>query len=103
MAKKPVTKNNQIKEIKNNPNKTPAKTTKTTVKTTNKPKKPTAKKIPPKVPKEKILDNLSILKSSPYINVKGKGQLNQKKLTLKDLFEKNLLLKKIYFFKRKKS
>ncbi|MHA1350491.1 MAG: AAA family ATPase [Promethearchaeota archaeon] len=94
MAKKPVTKNNQIKEIKNNPNKTPAKTTKTTVKTTNKPKKPTAKKIPPKVPKEKILDNLSILKSSPYINVKGKGQLNQKKLTLKDLFEKNLLLQK---------
>ena len=94
MAKKPVTKNNQIKETKKNPNKTPAKTTKTTVKTTNKPKKSTAKKTPPKEPKEKILDNLSILKSSPYINVKGKGQLNQKKLTLKDLFEKNLLLHK---------
>ena len=94
MAKKPVTKNNQIKETQKNSNKTPAKTTKTTVKTTNKPKKPTAKKTPPKEPKVKILDNLSILKSSPYINVKGKGQLNQKKLTLKDLFEKNLLLQK---------
>ena len=94
MAKKPVTKNNQIKETQKNSNKTPAKTTKTTVKTTNKPKKPTAKKAPPKEPKVKILDNLSILKSSPYINVKGKGQLNQKKLTLKDLFEKNLLLQK---------
>jgi MoxR-like ATPase len=94
MAKKPVTKNNQIKETQKNSNKTPAKTTKTTVKTTNKPKKPTAKKSLPKEPKVKILDNLSILKSSPYINVKGKGQLNQKKLTLKDLFEKNLLLQK---------
>jgi MoxR-like ATPase len=96
MAKKPVTKNKQIPK---SPNKTPTKTipktkTKTTVKTTNTTKKAPAKKTPPKEPKEKRLDNLSILKSSPYINVKGKGQLNQKKLTLKDLFEKNLLLQK---------
>ena len=94
MAKKPVTKNNQIKKTQKPPIKTPAKTTKTTVKTTNTPKKPAAEKTPTKEPKEKILDNLSILKSSPYINVKGKGQLNQKQLTLKDLFEKNLLLQK---------
>jgi len=91
MAKKPVTKNNQIKKTQNSSNKTPAKTT---AKTSNTPKKPAAKKTAPKEPKEKILDNLSILKSSPYINLKGKGQLNQKKLTLKDLFEKNLLLQK---------
>jgi len=96
MAKKPVTKNKQIPK---SPNKTPTKTipktkTKTTVKTTNTTKKAPAKKTPPKELKEKRLDNLSILKSSPYINVKGKGQLNQKKLTLKDLFEKNLLLQK---------
>jgi len=94
MAKKPVTKNNQIKKTQKPPIKTPAKTTKTTVKTTNTPKKPAAKKTPTKEPKEKILDNLSILKSSPYINVNGKGQLNQKQATLKDLFEKNLLLQK---------
>jgi len=96
MAKTPVTKNKQIPK---SPNKTPTKTipktkTKTTVKTTNTTKKAPAKKTPPKELKEKRLDNLSILKSSPYINVKGKGQLNQKKLTLKDLFEKNLLLQK---------
>ena len=99
MAKKPVTKNNQIKKTQKSPNKTPAKTipktkTKTTAKTSNATKKPAAKKTPLKEPKEKILDNLSILKSSPYINVKSKGQLNQKQLTLKDLFEKNLLLQK---------
>ncbi len=95
MAKKPVTKNNQINKTQKNQTKTPVKTrTNTTTKTNNATKKPAAKKTPPKEPKEKILDNLSILKSSPYINVKGKGQLNQKKLTLKDLFEKNLLLQK---------
>ena len=95
MAKKPVTKNNQINKTQKNQTKTPVKTrTNTTTKTNNATKKPAAKKKPPKEPKEKILDNLSILKSSPYINVKGKGQLNQKKLTLKDLFEKNLLLQK---------
>ena len=91
MAKKPVTKNNQIKKTQKSPNKTPAKKT---AKTSNATKKPAAKKTPPQEPKEKILDNLSILKSSPYINVKSKGQLNQKQLTLKDLFEKNLLLQK---------
>jgi len=95
MAKKPVTKNNQINKTQKNQTKTPVKTrTNTTTKTNNATKKPAAKKTPPKEPKEKILDNLSILKSSPYINVKSKGQLNQKKLTLKDLFEKNLLLQK---------
>ena len=91
MAKKPVTKNNQIKKTQKRPTKTPAKKI---AKTTNATKKPAAKKTPLKEPKEKILDNLSILKSSPYINVKSKGLLNQKQLTLKDLFEKNLLLQK---------
>ena len=95
MAKKPVTKNNQIKKTQKPPIKTPVKTrTNTTAKTSNATKKPAANKTPQKETKEKILDNLSILKSSPYINVKGKGQLNQKQLTLKDLFEKNLLLQK---------
>lgn len=95
MAKKPVTKNNQIKKTQKPPIKTPVKTrTTTTAKTSNATKKPAANKTPQKETKEKILDNLSILKSSPYINVKGKGQLNQKQLTLKDLFEKNLLLQK---------
>ncbi len=96
MAKKPVTKN---KKIPKSPNKTPTKTipktkTETTTKTNNTSKKVPAKKTPPKKPKEKRLDNLSILKSSPYINVKDKGQLNQKQATLKDLFEKNLLSQK---------
>ena len=95
MAKKPVTKNNQIKKTQKPPIKTPVKTrTTTTAKTSNATKKPAANKTPQKETKEKRLDNLSILKSSPYINVKGKGQLNQKQLTLKDLFEKNLLLQK---------
>jgi len=95
MAKKPVTKNNQIKKTQKPPIKTPVKTrTTTTAKTSNATKKPAANKTPQKETKEKILDNLSILKSSPYINVKGKGQLNQKQATLKDLFEKNLLLQK---------
>ena len=95
MAKKPVTKNNQIKKTQKPPIKTPVKTrTNTTAKTSNATKKPAANKTPQKETKEKRLDNLSILKSSPYINVKGKGQLNQKQLTLKDLFEKNLLLQK---------
>jgi len=91
MAKKPVTKNNQIKKTQKSPTKTPVKPT---AKTSNTTKKAAAKKTPPKAPKEKILDNLSILKSSPYINVKSKGQLNQKQLTLKELFEKNLLSQK---------
>ena len=96
MAKKPVTKNKQIPK---SPNKAPTKKipktqTKTTAKTSNTTKKAPAKKTPPKEPKEKILDNLSILKSSPYINVKDKSQLNQKQATLKDLFEKNLLSQK---------
>jgi len=99
MAKKPVTKNNQIKKTQKNPTKTPTKTipkkkTITTAKTSNASKKPTAKKTAPKETKAKRLDNLSILKSSPYINVKSKGQLNQKQLTLKELFEKNLLSQK---------
>jgi len=99
MAKKPVTKNNQIKKTQKSPTKTPTKTipkkkTITTAKTSNASKKPTAKKTAPKETKAKRLDNLSILKSSPYINVKSKGQLNQKQLTLKELFEKNLLSQK---------
>jgi len=99
MAKKPVTKNNQINKNQKSKTKTPAKTitktkTKTTAKTSNTIKKAPAKKTPTKEPKEKRLDNLSILKSSPYINVKDKNQLNQKQATLKDLFEKNLLSQK---------
>lgn len=95
MAKKPVTKNNQINKTQKSPNKTPAKTrTITTAKTSKTTKNVAAKKTPPKEPKEKKLDNLSILKSSPYLKLNDKGQLNQKQASLKDLFEKNLLSQK---------
>ena len=63
MAKKPLTKNNQIKKTQKNPNKTPAKTTKTPVKTANTPKKPVAKNTPSKKPKEKILDNIQYIRN----------------------------------------
>jgi len=82
MAKKPVTKNNQIKKTQKNPNKTPTKAipktkTKTTAKTSNTKKEPAVKKTSPKKPKDKILDNISILKSSPYFRGNNKSQLNQ--------------------------
>ncbi|GAH45952.1 unnamed protein product, partial [marine sediment metagenome] len=95
MAKKPVTKNKQVKKTQKGPNKaSPKPTTATNLKTSKTPPKATIKKIPQKKPKEKILDNLSILKSSPYINVKKKGQTTQKQVSLKDLFERNLLSQK---------
>ena len=95
MAKKPVTKNKQVKKTQKSPNKaSPKPTTATNPKTSKTPPKAVIKKIPQKKPKEKILDNLSILKSSPYINVKKKGQMTQKQASLKDLFEKNLLSQK---------
>ena len=70
MAKKPVTKNSQINKAQKETKKAPPKTT--TKKTTN--KKPTPNKRAPQKAKVKILDNLSILKSSPYINQKNEAK-----------------------------
>jgi len=95
MAKKPVTKNKQVKKTQKSPTKALPKTKTATKTKTSKTSSTTAtKKIPQKKPKDKILDNLSILKSSPYINVKKKGQITQKQASLKDLFERNLLSQK---------
>jgi MoxR-like ATPase len=97
MAKKPVTKNNQInnaqKGSKPTSPKTGAKSTTTKPSTTKKaaPKKPAQKKPAPKKPKVKVLDNLSILKTSPYIKQKSGIKSPQKNPTLKDLFEQSLL------------
>ena len=87
MAKKPVTKNNQI-----NKGKKPAPPKTATSKTTT--QKPTPKKVAPKKPKVKVLDNLSILKSSPYLKLKKEAKTPQKKPTLKDLFNRSLLSQK---------
>jgi len=95
MAKKPVTKNKQVKKTQKSPTKALPKTKTATKTKTSKTSSTTAtKKIPQKKPKDKILDNLSILKSSPYINVKKKGQITQKQASFKDLFERNLLSQK---------
>lgn len=94
MAKKPVTKNNQINKAQKEKKTTPTKTTanKTPTKQTS-TKKPAPKKSTPQKPKPKakVLDNLSILKSSPYINQNGGMKTAQKQASLKELFEKNLL------------
>jgi len=97
MAKKPATKNNQInkgqKETKKALTKTTANKTLTKQTSTKKPapKNPTPQKPKPKV---KVLDNLSILKSSPYVTQKGDAKTSQKQSSLKELFEKNLLSQK---------
>lgn len=94
MAKKPVTKNNQINKDQKDKKTTPAKTTaKKTPTKQSSTKKPTPRKKSPQKPKPKVkvLDNLSILKSSPYITQNSGTKTIQKPLSLKELFEKNLL------------
>ena len=61
MAKKPVTKNNQINKAQKEKQTTPTKTTANKTPSKQTPKKPTPQK--PKA-KAKVLDNLSILKRS---------------------------------------
>ncbi|MFX1554764.1 MAG: AAA family ATPase [Promethearchaeota archaeon] len=50
------------------------------------PKKPAEKKTP-----KKPLDNLTILKNSPYLKQPVQSQTSKKQHTLKELFERNLL------------
>ncbi|NVM20112.1 MAG: hypothetical protein HWN80_20615, partial [Candidatus Lokiarchaeota archaeon] len=94
MAKKLVTKNNQMNKDQKDAKPAPTSTTtsKTTSKTTT--QKPTPKKVTPQKPKVKVLDNLSILKSSPYLKQKNESKTPQKKPTLKDLFDRSLLSQK---------
>ncbi len=81
MAKKPLTrKTTTSKSVSKKP------TQKATVAT-----KSTAKKSPQKKTTKKPLDNLSILKNSPYLKKSAKSQVTKKDLTLKELFERNLL------------
>ncbi|MFX0074804.1 MAG: AAA family ATPase [Candidatus Hermodarchaeota archaeon] len=95
MAKKPVTKNNQINKAQKETKTTPSKTSATTSSPKKTPtKKPAPKKPMPQKPKEKVLDNLSILKTSPYIQQKNEPKAGQKHFSLKDLFEQNLLSQK---------
>ncbi|MFX1448297.1 MAG: AAA family ATPase [Promethearchaeota archaeon] len=95
MAKKPVTKNNQINKAQKE-----MKTTSTTTTIKENPTKqipheePVPKKPTPQKPKVKVLDNLSILKGSPYIKQKDGAKTTQKQSSLKDLFEKNMLSSK---------
>lgn len=90
MAKKPVSKNNQIEKDQKETKAAPPKVT-TTKPTTQ---KPTPKKPAPQKSKVKVLDNLSILKSSPYMNQKNDSKTTQKQLSLKELFEKSLISQK---------
>ena len=58
------------------------------------PTKSTQKKPPQKKPTKKPIDNLAILKNSPYLKQSSKSQTSKKQLTLKELFERNLLSQK---------
>lgn len=57
-------------------------------------KKPTSTKPSQKKPTKKPVDNLAILKNSPYLKHPSKSQTSKKRLTLKELFERNLLSQK---------
>jgi predicted ATPase with chaperone activity len=95
MAKKPVTKNNQLNKAQKETKTTSTKTTANKAPTKKTPpKKPAPKKPTPLNPKVKILDNLSILKSSPYVNQAKGTKATQKQSSLKELFEQNLLSQK---------
>jgi len=90
MAKKPVTKTNQTNKAQKDTKLTPPNTT-TNIPSTQ---KPIPQKSTPHKAKVKVLDNLSILKSSPYIKQKIESKTTQKQSSLKDLFEKNMLSSK---------
>ena len=95
MAKKPVSKNNQQNKAQKETKTTPPTTTSTKPQTEQAlPKKTTPQKPTLKKPKEKVLNNLSILKTSPYIQQKSQIKANQKPNSLKELFEQNLLSQK---------
>ncbi len=70
-TKKPISKSTTTKIPQKNPSQKP----KTSVKPSQK----------------KPIDNLTILKSSPYLKDSSKSQISKKQYTLKELFEKNLL------------
>ncbi|MFX0047588.1 MAG: AAA family ATPase [Candidatus Hermodarchaeota archaeon] len=95
MAKKPVTKNNQINKAQKEMKTTSTITTIKETPTKQVPhEEPVPKKPTPQKPKVKVLDNLSILKGSPYIKQKDGAKTTQKQSSLKDLFEKNMLSSK---------
>ncbi len=85
MAKKPLSKTTT--SSKSSPSKIP---------TLKSPEvAPTQKKPPTSISKKKKpIDNLSILKTSPYLKQSSKSQTSGKHFTLKELFERNLLSQK---------
>jgi MoxR-like ATPase len=87
MAKKAVTKNNWIDKDQKEAKPAPPKTTPTITTT----QKPIPKKPAPQKAKEKVLDNLTILKGSPYLQQKTGSKIPQERLSLKELFDKSLL------------
>ena len=58
------------------------------------PKKTTIVKSSPKRAVKKPVDNLTILKNSPYLKRTTQNQTSKKQMTLKELFEKNLFSQK---------
>ncbi|MFX1279028.1 MAG: AAA family ATPase [Promethearchaeota archaeon] len=93
MAKKPVTK----KTTTSKPQSKPETTKSTNTSTISSPSKTHEKKKVTPVPKNatgKELDNLTILKNSPYLKHETKFNSNRAKSTLKELFEKSLISQK---------
>jgi MoxR-like ATPase len=94
MAKKPINnRNNTRKSASKNPGPKSKPGKKVPPKKTT-PKKKAPKKSTSKRTTNKPMDNLGILRTSPYLKPTTQSQASKKKLSLKELFERNLLSQK---------